>query len=134
MLKAKIKNIFRHAGINIGRFHYTTHPLARRIRLFSHYKINLVFDVGANIGQYACQIRELGYSGRIVSFEPLSAVYRTLVTRADGDPNWDTDNIALGDFDGKTEINISKTSGSSSILDMLPVHIAMAPGSSLDTP
>jgi FkbM family methyltransferase len=90
----------------------------------------LIFDVGANIGQYACQIRELGYSGRIVSFEPLSDAYCTLVTRTNDDPNWSADNIALGDFDGKTEINISQRSASSSILDMLPVHVAMAPGTS----
>lgn len=37
---------------------------------FSNYDINSVFDIGANIGDYAITCRELGFKGDILSFEP----------------------------------------------------------------
>jgi FkbM family methyltransferase len=41
-------------------------------RLLSHLEIDCVFDVGANVGQYATQLRkQVGYKGRIISFEPI---------------------------------------------------------------
>jgi len=40
-------------------------------RLFDLYKIDLVIDVGANLGQYRDFIRKaVGFEGWIVSFEP----------------------------------------------------------------
>ena len=37
-------------------------------RFFEHYKIDCVFDVGANEGQYATMLRErVGYHGHIIS-------------------------------------------------------------------
>lgn len=95
----------------------------------SHYNIHLIFDVGANTGQFAIQMRELGFAGRIVSFEPLSSAYKELSRRASQNPLWDAVNIALGDYDGEAEINISKNSQSSSILNMLPAHFQNAPDS-----
>src|SRR5690349_18103875 len=38
-------------------------------RLLSHLEIDCVFDVGANVGQYATMLRKhAGYKGRIISF------------------------------------------------------------------
>ena len=74
-------------------------------------------------------MRGWGYKGRIVSFEPLSSAYKVLVKRAKGDPLWETRNIALGNHDGKIEMNISGNSVSSSILDMLPMHVQSVPQS-----
>ena len=34
--------------------------------------INCIFDVGAHYGEYALRMRKAGYTGRIVSFEPIS--------------------------------------------------------------
>lgn len=45
------------------------------IHIFKKNQINCVFDIGANKGQYARQLRELGYDGLIFSFEPTSHAY-----------------------------------------------------------
>ena len=51
------------------------------IKLLQHKKIDLILDVGANIGQYAQSLISLGYEGNIVSFEPLKGAYEMLVQK-----------------------------------------------------
>lgn len=128
-MKAFIKQILRGRGIDLVSFDPVNHPIARRLKLIMQYKIDLLFDVGANTGQYANQMRLLGYHGKIVSFEPLSAAYKELEKRARPDPLWDTVNIALGNENSSAEINIAQNSQSSSILGILPAHVNVAPES-----
>lgn len=110
--------------IAITRFHPTTHPIARAQQLFRTYNIDTVLDIGANFGQFAEHLRnDVSYAGRIISFEPLSSAFSVLKAKADKDPYWDVFNIALGDIEGPSEINIAGNSWSSSLLDMLPSHV-----------
>jgi len=98
------------------------------IKLLQHKKIDLILDVGANIGQYAQSLIGLGYKGNIISFEPLSGVYEMLVRKTQKYPNWKaTEKIGLGDYDGEAEINVSKNYVSSSILNMSDEHIKASP-------
>jgi hypothetical protein len=53
------------------------------------FKIDLVLDVGANMGQFASEIRHCGYAGRIVSFEPLSQAHGQLLQSSAGDSLWE---------------------------------------------
>lgn len=129
MFRERIRGLFRKCGLDIVSFDPSTHPLARRMHLLKAHNINVVFDVGANTGQYAAKLRELGYAARIVSFEPLSTAYKDLVKRASSDSLWHAENIALGNQDGSAEINIAENSQSSSMLEMLPVHLRVAPDS-----
>ena len=69
--------------------------------------INVVLDVGANVGQYGTGLRNVGYTGRIVSFEPLSTEFKQLSAKATADGAWQSLNFALGDVDGSSEINVS---------------------------
>ncbi len=108
---------------------YAARPTERRIQLLNHYGINLVFDVGANIGQYASDLRRMGYNGRIVSFEPLTSAYKSLRERSSKDELWETVHCALGDYDGISEINIAANSQSSSLLSMTSTHVQAAPDS-----
>lgn len=94
------------------------------------FKIDLVLDVGANFGQFAREVRQGGYEGRIVSFEPLSQAHDELQQSSESDLMWDAfPRCALGDHDGVVEINIAGNSQSSSILPMLESHLSAAPES-----
>lgn len=69
-------------------------------------QINCVLDVGANIGQFGTRLRRAGYTGRIVSFEPIEHLYRELQETAAADPSWQVVPSALGDEEGTAEINV----------------------------
>ncbi|KAA1250524.1 FkbM family methyltransferase [Mycobacterium simiae] len=85
--------------------------------------VDVVFDVGANSGQYAKGLRRAAYKGRIVSFEPLSRPFSILTRRASSDPLWDCRRCALGDSDGTVSINVAGNGGqSSSVLPMMKSH------------
>ena len=100
------------------------------LRGFDAFGIDLVFDVGANTGQFAREIRDSGFKGRIVSFEPLSAAHQELTVAAASDQLWAVhERCALGDQEGSVTLNIAGNSVSSSVLEMAAVHAAAAPGS-----
>lgn len=122
-----LNGILRKFGAEIVRF--PNNELKRRNASLKSNQINLVLDVGANNGKYGVELRKLGYNGRIISFEPLINTFKELSLKANVDGNWVAVNVALGNFDGESEINIAGNVDSSSILDMLPAHTRSAPES-----
>ncbi len=103
--------------------------MRRRIDLLRRHQIDVLFDVGANAGQYATTMRALGYAGRIVSFEPSSEAFGILSHAAEGDPKWTAVNCALGEAEGTVTLHVSGNSQSSSTLAMLPAHVDADPAS-----
>ena len=72
----------------------------------------------------------MGFSGKIISFDPLSTAHAQLTKVASRDSVWLVHSrAALGNRDGEIDINISGNSVSSSILPMLDAHITTAVGS-----
>ena len=129
-IKKGIKQLLRAAGIEAHRFHPGTSESARLMAALRHFNIDLVIDVGANEGQFAKELRAGGYSGRIVSFEPLTTAHARLVQESQSDSAWHVhQRCALGDCFGEIELNISGNSASSSILPMLTSHSSAAPES-----
>ena len=129
-IKHKIRQILWKIGYDISRFTPTSHPLARRRRIIECHGIDTILDVGANSGQFALELRrDLGFSNRILSFEPLSTAFGLLKKNAGDDPAWELYNYAIGDANERREINIAGNSYSSSLLDMLPTHLKYAPKS-----
>ena len=124
-----MKRILRRAGVLVSRYDPIRDPEMVRMRFFQTLEINVVFDVGANTGQFASALRADGYRGRIISFEPLSSAFRALQARSSDDPNWLVEQCALGESHGTAEINISGNSYSSSLLPMLPRLREAAPES-----
>jgi FkbM family methyltransferase len=88
----------------------------RRARMLASLAITTVLDVGANAGQYGTELREHGYSGRIVSFEPLSARQGDLIRASAAAPPWEVEQVAVSDQDGESEINVSTVDVWSSLL------------------
>lgn len=103
--------------------------LARRKRVIEAHSIDLVLDVGANSGQFGSAMRQLGYVGRIHSFEPMNSAWVELQKRVARDPHWEASQLALGDAPGTKALHIAGNSISSSVLDMLPAHETNAPKS-----
>lgn len=125
-----IKYTLRKLGYDIRRFDPSASPAAQLFFSMRKFEIDLIFDIGANHGQFASGIRSAGYEGKILSFEPLSIAHTKLLKVSDGDPNWDVfSRCALGDRNGEIEINIAGNSESSSILPMLETHLSAAPQS-----
>lgn len=129
-IKHGFKKVLRKIGYDITRFSPQISPLARKKRLIESFAINVTLDVGANTGQFAKKLRnDIGFSGKIVSFEPLSSAFELLKRNASRDPEWEVINCALGDTEEKKKINIAGNSYSSSLLNMLPAHMDFAPES-----
>ena len=75
--------------------------------LMRHECIRNVLDVGANEGQFASGIRQSGYRGRIVSFEPVSVAFDVLERRAQRDPLWDVHRLGLSNMAGDAAISVT---------------------------
>jgi FkbM family methyltransferase len=103
-------------------FEIRRHPATRRQRMLERHGVDVVLDVGAADGGYGSQLRMYGYTGRIVSFEPLAGSYAALTARIAGDPAWTAHNVALGDAAGSAEINVASNGASSSLLPMEEAH------------
>jgi FkbM family methyltransferase len=125
-----LNRLLRRIGIEAHRYTLQTSCEAQLTRLLAEIGVDLVLDVGANTGHYARALRDHGYRGAIVSFEPLSAAHARLEARTRRDRAWRAaPRMALGDSHAEVVVHIAGNSESSSILDMLPAHERAAPGS-----
>lgn len=87
------------------------------------HQIDAVIDVGANLGQYADELREWGFEGKILSIEPTSTAYPTLKEKTQADSKWECFNFAADTEDGVAEMTVaSNTGASSSLLTMTESH------------
>lgn len=98
-----------------------------RNRLLTDAGVSLVLDIGANEGQYATGLREDGYAGEIISFEPIGDAYERLRRAAAHDARWQTRNAALGEHAGRATLNVSANSYSSSLLSITGACLDAAP-------
>jgi FkbM family methyltransferase len=124
-----IHRTLHRIGLDLVRYPGSTTVLGRRLRLLRHYGVDLVLDVGANVGQYGALLRAIGYRGHIVSFEPLPDAYAELARVAGQDRAWEVVNVALGAASGEAALHTAANSVSSSFLPMLPEHARAAPES-----
>jgi FkbM family methyltransferase len=79
-------------------------------KLLRKLEIDLILDVGANVGQFAQSMRQIGYRGLIVSFEPLPDVMAETQRIMSGDHRWVGFNVALGEKEEALQINRTRSS------------------------
>lgn len=127
MISSSINGILHKLGAQVTR--YPGGCVQRRIKLINYFGINKILDVGANSGQFALEMRSIGFKGKIISFEPLSIVFRELVKNSRHDESWTAVNCALGDADAEAVINVAGNINSSSLLSMHQNHEKSSPGS-----
>lgn len=129
-MKKLLKKIARYFGVEITRHRPTKSAQGQICKALDLAGINVVFDIGANEGQFARGIREHGFKGKIVSFEPLSSARKKMLALSNHDNHWHVhEQAAIGDQDGEIEIYIAGNSVSSSVLPMLESHSSAALGS-----
>ena len=127
--KNKLKFFLRNFGLDIKRYNLIESEDFRLNHFLKINNIDCVLDVGANVGQYAKNLRRNGYRKRIISFEPLSSAYEVIKKKSIKDKYWTVHNFGIGEQEKKVDINISKNSYSSSILNILPLHTESDPES-----
>ncbi|MDB5437510.1 MAG: methyltransferase FkbM family [Phenylobacterium sp.] len=95
------------------------HQLPERLclrQMFDRFGVDAVFDVGANEGQYATQLRrDVGFKGAIISFEPIPEVAERLRASAEADPLWFVAPLALDREGGPATFNVMTASTFSSL-------------------
>lgn len=125
-----LQRLARRLGYDLTPRTKAKRPEAQIIAVLDRFAISCVLDVGANAGQYGTTLREWGYGGRIVSFEPLAVPHRLLQQRAAADPKWRVaPRMAIGDRDGEVEIEVSAESDMSSILPQSELLRRISPSS-----
>lgn len=116
-LKRFVKGCARSLGYDIVRFPPDDETLGDHLMaLFAALEIDCVLDVGGHEGSYGRLLRESGYSGGIVSFEPVTANLAVLRTQSGADPHWHVSPIALGIADEMRTMNVTRETSLSSFL------------------
>src|SRR4051794_1460216 len=87
------------------------------VRLLKEQRIDCVLDVGANRGQFASELRAIGYGGHIVSFEPVGTEFAAMKERMARDPRWTGHQLALGRRTESLTISIPRLTVMSSLLE-----------------
>jgi len=116
MLKRIIKVPFRMMGYDIIRRRKSNDII------FQELGIRTLLDIGANVGQYATEARNIFKDAYIYSFEPLKDCYEELRMNMNGDIKFQAINVALGDKTGEARINHNQHSPASSLLQLCDLH------------
>jgi FkbM family methyltransferase len=130
-LRSVARRIRQTLGFEVRRHQsvlgYDIAPFRHRARLLEREGIDLVVDVGANVGQYALALRRGGYAGEILSLEPLAEPFAELSARARADARWRCAQLALGERSEVAELRVASHSAGSSFLVVSERLVANTP-------
>lgn len=126
----KIKDIIRRLGIEVSFSNLYSFYTKQLIKSLQYNNIDLIVDIGANQGQFALEMFENGYLGKIISIEPSMEAHEVLKLKSKRYKKWVIyPRMAIGNNNISSKLNISANSVSSSVLDILPLHTNSAPDS-----
>jgi FkbM family methyltransferase len=118
MFHHAVSAVTRRLGITIRRNYPATHDTMALVAMLQKRNVDLVLDVGANRGQFAEELFHMGYTGAIVSYEPLAAPRKVLMAKRGKYPKWTiADACCLGDQPGEVDVQVSMNEVASSILN-----------------
>lgn len=130
MNEAELHKLAGERGFRLVPARKLKEPMAQLAAALRHNRIDAVIDVGANVGQYATALRELGWQGPIVSVEPGEAAHAALSAAAAADPDWlVAPRLALAATDGTALLQLSAESDMSSLLPQTERLRALSPTS-----
>lgn len=125
MLKSAVQRLLAKGDLHLGVRSHSVN--ARRVAILRHLGVSHFLDIGANEGQYAEVLRRWGYTGEIVSVEPVSAPFTVLTRLAHGDTGWRCVKAAVGREPGELTLNVSENSLFSSALPVTDTTVAADP-------
>jgi FkbM family methyltransferase len=94
--------------------------------------VNCVLDVGAGTGDYGAFLRDNGYDGPIISFEPVEASFQILARRSARDPRWQAYRYALGSQATTRPIHVTRNPRYASFLLPSMHTLATFPGGTVE--
>lgn len=124
------RRLAQKVGIDIHRHHKTVDKLS----WLKSLDIKTVIDVGANIGQFAEEIRDVLPDAYIYSFEPLKGCFDTLDRNMKNDRKFKAFHTALGEHPETVVMNKNQYAPSSSILEMDQRHKELFPHTQVSAP
>jgi FkbM family methyltransferase len=128
-MRGAIRKVLHRLGVDVVRYDGRHFVARRRIEVIRSTRATLVVDVGAGSGQFVGWLRDAGYDGRIVSFEPVAEAFARVERRAGEDSSLACHRIALGEREGEAIINRAGNIWSSSLLPMTARQRDVAPES-----
>src|SRR3989344_7135139 len=123
MLKTILRKSLRKIGLDLHKYR----PIPDKFGQLKDLNINTILDIGANVGQFATEIRSKLPNAQIYSFEPLNECFEALETSFGADPKFKAFNYALGEAEVEIAMHKSAYSPSSSILAMSQTHKTLFP-------
>ena len=102
---ATIKYVWAGMRFPLGAFERVGELQTMR-ELTTLLNADCVVDVGANRGQFAQELRGVGYAGRIISFEPQRSEFEVLSRQLATDREWQGHRLALGSRTDKLELMV----------------------------
>lgn len=126
-----LRQLLRKGGYDVVSLPAGGTPADVRMRWMNRLGVDLILDVGANKGHFVGWMRDRGYDGPILSFEPQREAYEACEARWKDDPNWSGVRAALGEAEAELELHIAGNSFSSSLRPMLESHVEALPESAI---
>lgn len=108
------RRMLHRLGIDVVRHPHPGSLGAHLRHLLPHLGIDRVIDVGAHRGEFGRLLRQLGFAGRIDSFEPSRIPFQDLSREAARDRDWVCHQVALGDTDGERSLHVYESTDFSS--------------------
>jgi FkbM family methyltransferase len=115
-MKELLRRLVNRLGYDLQKINILRSHKERKKKLINDLFIDLLIDGGANEGQYVEEMRDLGFTGKIISIEPLQEQFNKLKRKANLCTSWTCLNYALSDNEGCSSIFANNISQVSSLL------------------